>query len=80
VTRQFRFAASLAFAGLLAGMSAGCGPEKYQNKTDGSEEYMKKVRSGQPMYTPPPGAIKGPTGPSTPGAAPAAPAPQSPGK
>jgi hypothetical protein len=32
---------------------AGCGAEKYQNKSGGSEATIQKVQQGQPLYTPP---------------------------
>lgn len=53
-------------ATVLVGSLVGCGPEKFQPKTTGSEGYMDKVKQGQPLYTPPPGApgaaAPGPTG------------------
>jgi hypothetical protein len=57
--RPARLAAFLALAGVAAGLMAGCGPVKYEAKTGGSEEYQEKVKSGQPLYTPPPEAVRG---------------------
>jgi len=54
--RSVVVASVVAGALVLAGIS-GCGPEKYVPKTGGSEEYQKKVQQGQPMYTPPAGAM-----------------------
>ncbi len=52
-------------ATVLLGSLVGCGPEKFQPKTTGSEEYMEKVKQGQPLYTPPPGAPVGNSKPGT---------------
>jgi hypothetical protein len=60
--RPARLAAFLALAGVAAGLTAGCGPVKYEAKTGGSEEYQEKVKSGQPLYTPPKGAPGAPGG------------------
>jgi hypothetical protein len=64
--------ALVAAAALVVVLAAGCGPEKFKGETTGSEQYMEKVQSGQPMYTPPPGApVPGaPLGGGAPGGAP----------
>jgi hypothetical protein len=49
-SRKFALAA---LGGLVALALAGCGPEQFKPKTTGSEATMDKVKSGQPMYTPP---------------------------
>ncbi len=46
----------IAVTGVMAGL-AGCGPEKYEAKTGGSEEMQQKVKEGQPLYTPPKEAL-----------------------
>ena len=43
--------------GTLVAVLAGCGAAKFEAKTTGSDELMDKVKSGQPMYTPPSEAI-----------------------
>lgn len=35
---------------------SACGPAKFEAKTTGSEDYMEKVKSGQPLYTAPQGS------------------------
>jgi hypothetical protein len=50
--------AALAGAVVIAALAlSGCGAEKFEPKTSGSEDYQKKIESGQPLYTAPQGAM-----------------------
>jgi predicted small lipoprotein YifL len=76
---QGKHAATAALAVLVVAVLSGCGPEKYQAKTGGSDEYMQKYKSGQPLYTPPSDAVRSkgqvitPNGGQMPGSMPAMP-------